>query len=112
MEAAAGPDWAEASAAYTATGGVAKQPLIAALQDLPPTCLGLLWEEDHLLFPIAEKILTPDDQQELLERFAPIDMVRGRKWSSRFKLLVAGIRRSNERGLPWEPEYFDSAKAD
>lgn len=105
-------DWVEASGAYIATRGIAKQPLIAALQDLPRTYLGLLWEEDQLLFPIVETILTPNDQQGLFERFASIDLERGKEWSAGFKRLLARIHTSNEQGSRWGLDEFDSVATD
>lgn len=105
-------DWVEASREYTATHGITKQPLIKALQDLPATYLGLLWEEDQLLFPIAETILTPDDQQDLFERFASIDLAQGKEWSASFKRLIARVRSSNDLGSHWGLEDYDSARND
>lgn len=105
-------DWVEASREYTATHGIVKQPLIKALQDLPATYLGLFWEEDQLLFPIAETILTPDDQQGLFERFASIDLERGKEWSTGFKRLIAKVGFSNDRGSHWGLDDFDPARID
>lgn len=89
-------EYARASRAYIETHGAAKQPLALSLQNLIAGYSSLLWEEDHLLFPIANEILRVSDQQDLLERFASMDMERGREWLQRFEHLAAEIQRPIE----------------
>ncbi len=61
---------------------------------------GLLWEEDHLLFPITNEFLEPSDQRNLLEHFASMDMERGRQWRRGFEQLATEIQRPIE-GSPF-----------
>ncbi|MGH9325633.1 MAG: hemerythrin domain-containing protein [Terriglobia bacterium] len=92
-------EYAGRSRAYIETRGAAKQPLAVILRDLAAGYSGLLWEEDHLLFPIANKILRASDQQNLLKRFASMDMERGRPWCRGFEHLAAEIQRPTERSF-------------
>lgn len=89
-------EFAGSSRTYIETRGAAKQPLAVTLQDLAAGCSALLWEEDHLLFPITNEILKVSDQQNLLERFLSIDMERGQQWRRRFERLAVEIRRPVE----------------
>ena len=36
-----------------------------------------IWKEDYLLFPLAGKVLTPEDQQELMDKFDKVERELG-----------------------------------
>jgi hemerythrin-like domain-containing protein len=58
---------------YTATQGQARvslQKTIHALLELLP---GHIWKEDYLLFPMADKLLSPEEQELLLTQFENVE---------------------------------------
>jgi hemerythrin-like domain-containing protein len=36
-----------------------------------------IWKEDYLLFPLAGKVLTPEDQQDLMDKFDKVERELG-----------------------------------
>ena len=39
--------------------------------------MAYIWKEDYILFPMTDKLLTPDEQQALLEKFEVEEMSAG-----------------------------------
>lgn len=50
--------------------------------------------EDHLLFPIANKFLSPDDQDTVYERFATVDLENGADFQARFRNMARELVRA------------------
>ncbi|HEX8983977.1 MAG TPA: hemerythrin domain-containing protein [Bryobacteraceae bacterium] len=69
-----------------------------ALVDLYP---GHIWKEDHLLFPLAEKVLPPAEQAALNEEFARLDAEIGPDLQRRFEQLAPGPAKGS--GLARQP---------
>ncbi len=73
-----------------------RDTVISSLRGLVALYPAHIWKEDYLLFPMANKVLSPDDQAELRERFEAIEVSVGRDTHDRFEQLaerlVAALR--------------------
>ena len=81
----------EAVDTYAGNGGTAKDSLIQALHGLVELYPGHIWKEDYLLFPMTNKVLSPEDQAALYERFEAVDDALGRDLHRQFEQMVAGL---------------------
>ena len=52
-----------------------------------------MWKEDYLLFPLAGKVLTPEDQQELTDKFETVEREIGLDVLEGFDKVVAELER-------------------
>ncbi len=59
--------------AYQSGQPGANDPLLATLRALLDLYQNHIWKEDAMVFPMADKVLTSTDQQELCEKFAEVD---------------------------------------
>ena len=50
-----------------------------------------IWKEDYLLFPMTNKVLSPDDQKDLREKFEAVEDVIGRDVHHRFEQMAEGL---------------------
>lgn len=76
---------------YISTHGEARTTLgktINALLELIP---GHIWKEDFLLLPMADKILTPEEQEILLAQFAQVESEIGPGIHHGFERLVTAL---------------------
>ena len=55
----------------------AREDLIKSLRALVAFYPNHIWKEDYLLFPLAGKVLTPQDQQELMDKFETVERELG-----------------------------------
>jgi uncharacterized protein len=53
-----------------------------------------IWNEDHLLFPIANKFLSPDDQDAICAQFARVDSKNGADFQVRFRSIAKELVRT------------------
>jgi hemerythrin-like domain-containing protein len=79
---------AETIESYTAGHPEARAPLIESLRGLTGLYPNHIWKEDYLLFPMADKILSPEEQQELLARFEAVEEPIGEDLHHRFERLA------------------------
>jgi hemerythrin-like domain-containing protein len=56
----------------------ARTKVIQGLRDLSSYYVNHIWNEDNMLFPMANRILKDDDQQMLLREFSHIDKKHGK----------------------------------
>ena len=63
-------DLASAAAAYIASEESGRLGLIQVLQSLITLYPAHIWKEDYLLFPMATKVLSAEDDELLLQQFA------------------------------------------
>lgn len=76
---------------YVATRGEARislQKTIRALLELLP---GHIWKEDYLLFPMADKLLSPEEQESLLAQFEHVESEIGPGIHHGFERLVESL---------------------
>jgi hemerythrin-like domain-containing protein len=67
---------------------------IKGLINLYPTHI---WREDYLLFPMTDKILTPEEQQDLYDKFQVVEKEFGKEEHDRYERFAEGLLgRANE----------------
>jgi hemerythrin-like domain-containing protein len=84
-------DLAAAVEAYGAGDASAKASLIKSLQGVVGLYPNHIWKEDYLLFPMTNKVLGPDDQQELLGKFAQVEAEIGQDTHHRFEQMARDL---------------------
>jgi hypothetical protein len=57
--------------------GADKNGLVLTLRDLVRLYIGHMWKEDYLLLPMADKVLSDQDQAKLCDDFASIEKELG-----------------------------------
>src|SRR5512136_1505987 len=67
----------EQTPAYAQGSPGAKDALVQTLRDLVDLYQNHIWKEDAMVFPMADKVLTAADQEELTEKFAEVDQAVG-----------------------------------
>jgi hemerythrin-like domain-containing protein len=68
---------AEQAPAYGQGKPGARDTLLEALRGIVDLYQNHIWKEDAMVFPMADKILTPADQKQLGEKFAEVDRAIG-----------------------------------
>ena len=68
---------AEAIRGCAAGEPAARENLTKSLRALVALYPGHIWREDYLHFPLAGKVLTPEDQQELMDQFETVERELG-----------------------------------
>lgn len=64
---------ANASAQYTTNIHAGHAPLLAVLRELAGFYPAHIWKEEYLLFPLARKVLSEQDDQRLLKEFSSVE---------------------------------------
>jgi hemerythrin-like domain-containing protein len=70
-------EFADAIRGYAAGEPPARDNLVKSLRALVALYPSHIWKEDYLLFPLAGKVLTPEDQQDLLDKFDKVERELG-----------------------------------
>ncbi len=86
--------FAEAIRGYAEGESAARENLVMSLRALTAFYPNHIWKEDYLLFPMAGKVLTAEDQKELAERFAAVEHELGQDVHQRFDRLAAELERT------------------
>jgi hemerythrin-like domain-containing protein len=94
---------ADAIRDYAAGEPPARENLAKSLRALVAFYPSHIWKEDYLLFPLAGKILTLEDQQELMDKFETVDRELGLEIHERFTKLAADLERKVS-GIDSKPE--------
>jgi hemerythrin-like domain-containing protein len=81
----------QAAQAYAAGTPDAQEALAQTLHSLAELYPGHIWKEDYLLFPMTNKILSPEEQASLYERFQAVDREMGEDVYHRFDQLAAKL---------------------
>lgn len=68
------------------------EPLAGCLREVVDFYPGHMWKADHLLFPLADSILSPADEQALVEQFDSIEQMVGKGTSMQLRALVKELR--------------------
>jgi hemerythrin-like domain-containing protein len=87
-------DLNSAAAAYIAAPEKARLTLIQVLQSLVALYPAHIWKEEYLLFPMAEKILSEEDNIELLKQFELAEEGIGTDAHLAFERLAEGLEES------------------
>jgi hemerythrin-like domain-containing protein len=83
-------EFAEAIRSWKAgvNDAVARETLVKTIRALATFYPAHIWKEDYLLFPLAGRLLTLEDQQELSARFEAVDREIGQEVYARLEHLV------------------------
>jgi len=84
---------ADAIRGYAAGEPAARENLVKSLRELVVFFPSHIWKEDYLLFPLAGKVLTPDDQRELMDKFETVDRELGLDVHAGFEKVLAELDR-------------------
>jgi len=64
---------AEATEAYTKASPLAKESLVKSLRGITDLYPNHIWKEEYLAFPMADKILSSEEQRDLSEKFEMVE---------------------------------------
>ncbi|HYW65552.1 MAG TPA: hemerythrin domain-containing protein [Candidatus Dormibacteraeota bacterium] len=84
---------ADAIRGYAAGEPPARENLVKSLRVLVAFYPSHIWKEDYLLFPLAGKVLTPEDQQQLMEKFETVERELGLDVHEGFSKLATELER-------------------
>ena len=84
---------ADAIRGYAAGEPPAREDLVKSLRALVAFYPNHIWKEDYLLFPLAGKVLTPEDQQELMGKFETVERELGLDVHEGFDKVAADLER-------------------
>src|ERR1035437_5467385 len=93
---------ADAIRGYAAGESPARENLIKSLRALVAFYPSHIWKEDYLLFPLAGKVLTPQDQQELMDKFETVERELGIEGHEGFDKVATELERKVS-GIVSEP---------
>ncbi len=82
---------AEAVEAYVKGSSKENEPMCASMRGLVNLYPNHIWKEDYLLFPMTDKILNEEEQQELMEKFELVEKEIGPDVHERFERLAAAL---------------------
>ena len=91
-------DLGAAVEAYLANPSEMRQFLTTSLRGLAELYPGHIWKENYLLFPMTDKILSEEDQQELVAAFEGVEKGIGSDVHRRFQQMAEQLMaRSQQR---------------
>jgi hemerythrin-like domain-containing protein len=93
---------ADAIRGYAAGEPPAREDLVKSLRALVAFYPNHIWKEDYLLFPLAGKVLTPEDQQELMNKFETVERELGIEGHEGFDKVATELERKVS-GIVSEP---------
>jgi hemerythrin-like domain-containing protein len=79
---------AEALDAHAKDKALPKDRVAKCLRELTGLYPNHIWKEDYLLFPMTNKILSADDQKDLMQKFEAVEHSIGHDAHYRFEHLV------------------------
>jgi hemerythrin-like domain-containing protein len=77
---------------YLAVADHSSENFIQSLRDVVDFYPGHMWKADHILFPLADEVLSEPDQTVLLQQFAWIDSAIGTDADEQLRAIVAEFR--------------------
>ncbi|MCW5979648.1 MAG: hemerythrin domain-containing protein [Bryobacteraceae bacterium] len=82
---------AQAIRTYAGNEPSARAALVKNLRDLATLYPNHIWKEEYLLFPLAVRVLTLEDQQLLAEKFEDVEHELGHEVHERFEKLASKL---------------------
>ena len=79
---------AQAADEYSKGTSGARESLLKSLRGLTDLYPNHIWKEDYLAFPMANKVLTEEEQRELSEKFEMVENEIGKDVHHRFEELA------------------------
>lgn len=90
--------------AYVANKESGRSGLIQALQNLITLYPAHIWKEDYLLFPMATKVLSPEDDELLVRQFEIAESGLAPDAHGTYESLAEGLMQRVGGGLPDLPK--------
>lgn len=87
---------AAAAESYASDGPSTTKTLTETLHALTQLYPGHIWKEDYLLFPMTNKILSPEEQKELFEKFEMVEKSIGADVHHRFEQLAEKLQKETQ----------------
>jgi hemerythrin-like domain-containing protein len=84
---------ADAVEAHAAGDVAARETLLKSLHGITTLYPNHIWKEDYLLFPMSNKVLSQEDQQELQARFQKVEEGMGHGTHERFEQVAVDLER-------------------
>lgn len=97
---------ADASMEYRNKSNGSRSTLLAVLRDLAQFYPAHIWKEEYLLFPLARKVLSEQDDQRLLEEFRSVESDIFSHAHERYEELATELE---HRVLTASPKMRDAA---
>jgi len=79
---------AKVAAVYVHNPAAVRYRVIDLLQQLVELYPAHIWKEDFLLFPLAQQILSQNEEQELMEKFGDVEREVGEDVHAGFEMLA------------------------
>lgn len=79
----------KAAAEYLDDGDKRAEPLLGSLRDVVDFYPGHMWKADHVLFPLADDLLSETDHGVLVEHFTWIESIVGGDANEHLRAIVA-----------------------
>ena len=89
---------AEAAEAYPSGEPAAKGAVVKSLRGIAALYPNHIWKEDYLLFPLTEKVLSIEEQQNLYRQFELVEERIGRDVHHRLEHFAEGLSVSTQAG--------------
>jgi hemerythrin-like domain-containing protein len=90
-------DLAKAAEAHTTEIPLARESLVKSLRALTDLYPNHIWKEEYLAFPMADKILSPEEQRDLSEKFEIVEKEIGVDVHQRFEKFAVELERKAQR---------------
>lgn len=87
---------AEAAEAYR-ENPLAKESLVKSLRGLTELYPNHIWKEEYLAFPMADKILSSEEQRDLYEKFEMVEKEIGLDVHQRFEQFADDLERNAQK---------------
>jgi hemerythrin-like domain-containing protein len=88
---------AEATEAYITGSPMAKESLVKSLRALTDLYPNHIWKEEYLAFPMADKILSAEEQRDLSEKFEMVEKEIGLNVHQRFEQFAQKLAENTSR---------------
>ena len=89
---------AAATEAYQKGDPGGRQAVIQALHGIAELYPNHIWKEDYLLFPLTNKVLSPEEQQSLYQQFEQVEERVGREVYQRLEMFAEGLSKMTQAG--------------
>ena len=90
----------EQTLAYAQGKAGATEGLLETLRAIHDLYQNHIWKEDAMVFPMADKVLSAADKQELTGRFAEVDRAIGPETTARLEAFSMSLAASAQSPLP------------
>ena len=88
---------AEGTEAYAKASPLAKESLVKSLRGLTELYPNHIWKEEYLAFPMADKILSSEEQRDLLEKFEIVEKEIGVDVHQGFEQFAEGLEENAQK---------------